>query len=328
MSLGAVRSAVKEVLLCTASYFIGCLYALFVLIFYILGKPCSRFGKAYLKKSSPYTLRMNDSALTLPLSSASDTENRKHTTHTQDQCLLLTKLPAELRKSIWELCLGGRRFRFSLLGGPGESTQLVCHEEPNQQGSSLHPLPSELPSNDNRNITAAHPGQNRKVFPLVLTCRRIYSEAIDCLYSRNNFNISACYLGGLPSLLLPQRFNAIRSMTIDWGFPYGSPIPLGLEGFSHQTWGFWVKSWKILASMKGLSVLDVKLSGDVFFNSYQWTRLGEEEKALVLQPIREVTRPEKFRLLLPFSLEIYDSPLTNLPCSISFGKWDRSSGYF
>ncbi|CAD6445777.1 9ce08e0f-959e-497f-989e-71a09d173462 [Sclerotinia trifoliorum] len=328
MSLGAIRSAVKNVFLCIASYFIGCLYALLVFIFYLMGKPRPRFGKAYLEKSPPYTLRLNDSALTLPLGSASDPEHRKHTTHSQDQCLLLTKLPVEPRKSIWELCLGGRRLRFSPLGGPGELTQLLCHEEPNQQGSSSHSLPSELPANDNQNMTGAHPGQNPKVFPLVLTCRKIYSEAINCLYSSNDFHISACYLGGLPSLLLPQRFNAIRSMTIDWGFPYGSPIPPGLEGFSHQTWGFWVNSWKILAGMKGLSVLDVKLSSDVFFNSYQWTRLQEEEKTLVLQPIREVTKPKKFRLLLPFSLDLYDSPLTTLPCAISFGKWDRSSGYF
>ncbi|KAF7871776.1 hypothetical protein EAF04_003883 [Stromatinia cepivora] len=328
MSQVTTKSVVKAVLLGIVTLPCLCLYAPCVFICYQAGKSRPRHrthehrDRYCAGYPIPSKLRSNDSALTLPLSPAPYLQHRKHTTYSQDQCLLLTKLPVELRKSIWELCLGGRRLHFTIAHYRGEKqsrlVHIVCHEKPNHQGCFSHWLPLELPFNDDGNMIAAHPWQNSKFLSLVLTCRRIYSEAIDCLYANNTFDLSVYCIRILPSLLLPQRLNAIRSLHLKWETVDGPPAPPSSKGFWEPFWGDWVNTWKILAGIKSLSALHVELTGNVFFNTDQWMGYRRDEKVLILQPVRDVAGPATFHVLFPFNLPPDDPSLKALPCSISF----------
>ena len=72
------------------------------------------------------------------------------------------------------------------------------------------------------------PEEQGGILPFLVTCRRLYAEAIDVLYSHNNFSMlhleSVLYLS---YTTLPQRFNAIRSLHLSWSFyiPYSLYMP-------------------------------------------------------------------------------------------------------
>ncbi|KAA8570568.1 hypothetical protein EYC84_002830 [Monilinia fructicola] len=76
---------------------------------------------------TPVKLRSSDSALTLPLSPITELQNSRHTASSQNQCLLLMKLPLELRKIIWERCIGGKTLHFTIAHYRGEKQSKLVH---------------------------------------------------------------------------------------------------------------------------------------------------------------------------------------------------------
>lgn len=128
------------------------------------------------RRPIPLKPRGSDSVLTLPLSPASHSNSRKHTTSSQEHCLLLMKLPIELRKSIWEFCLGGKTIHLTTAHYRGETTSklvyIICLEDLNHKGCFSKWLPFDR-GDDNGNMIAHRPWQNSKLLALVLTCRQM-----------------------------------------------------------------------------------------------------------------------------------------------------------
>ncbi|CCD43010.1 hypothetical protein BofuT4_P070860.1 [Botrytis cinerea T4] len=133
MSEGTNRWPAKDVLL-----FIVCLpYICLNIPSYLIARQREKSRPRYWRHMQheghpghtpvPMIPRSIDSSLTLPLSSVPDLQRRKHKTISQNQCLLLSKLPFELRKVIWEECMGGKVLHLTLAKYDGETHDKLVH---------------------------------------------------------------------------------------------------------------------------------------------------------------------------------------------------------
>ncbi|KAL8663490.1 MAG: hypothetical protein Q9202_003800 [Teloschistes flavicans] len=119
-------------------------------------------------------------------------------------------------------------------------------------------------------------------YRLLLTCRQIYVEAIDLLYSRNVFNLdSPLMLIHLKDLsFLPQRFQKIRHLSLSWTY---MTHPAHFHGSIHEPydWATWERFWKIIANDMRL----VSLSANI---GYIGDRQGLNMEGDWVKPILEV----------------------------------------
>ncbi len=133
-------------------------------------------------------------------------------THDQEQSKYLSMLPLDVRMIIYDMVLGGMVFHI------GTETDVrnriltrICHH-PESVGKGDHQdcfapsqiRPSSAPREDYPHATG--------LLPLLVTCRRIYSEAIDTLYSANTFDFwqNRVAFHFLKGMLPPQRLHSIR----------------------------------------------------------------------------------------------------------------------
>jgi hypothetical protein len=157
----------------------------------------------------------------------------------------------------------------------------------------------------------------------IANCYR-YSEAISVLYAKNKFTVVDSYcMEFLSQFLLTQRFSTITSFSFecacgDVGLPR-APTPDHPK--PSLDFEYWVLSWKIIASMKGLQNLVVSGYGTI----NTWKELGEPQNIALLEPIKAVTAPQHFELRLPFACDSSKAPWKDLPCEIGITREYRNS---
>jgi hypothetical protein len=126
----------------------------------------------------------------------------------------------------------------------------------------------------------------------------------------------------LPLALLPQRINAIRKLWFLWQLPNGPPMILpelsgpGMEAHLKRQ-KKWRKIWQIISTMAGLRELHIKLK-----ITAEWATLNREAAAELLEPIKQVTRPEAFLLSLPFPA-MYEG----MPHATARWSWAARNGW-
>ena len=168
-------------------------------------------------------------------------------TKSQEQCLLLKKLPLDIRLLIWEECLGGELLH--IVREPGRLGYIICPfwnlEIPiyslmslvTQQatrkalaewaspGYTSNHICWSPQDSDGLSYARTHESKlfglnslgKRSFLPLLQTCRQIYTEALPMLYQTNVFDLKA------PDALLhlPRttiHVNLIRSLRLSWTF--------------------------------------------------------------------------------------------------------------
>jgi hypothetical protein len=151
-----------------------------------------------------------------------------------------------------------------------------------------------------------------------------YSEAIDLLYSSNQFVVThADIIEFMPRLLLPQRINAIQSLYFDWRIrgspPYHVTDSSSNEGNDPKSRA-WTTIWKNLADMEGLRELYV----DLYVDHTQWDIIRTADTSSMVKPIMAVIAPRYFELRLPFTCQSGKELWEGLPCQI---KWTRPRGH-
>ncbi|KAF2479239.1 hypothetical protein BDY17DRAFT_328015 [Neohortaea acidophila] len=154
----------------------------------------------------------------LPSWSTPEPEQR---TNPQTQCALLTTLPLDIRLLIYDMVLGGMAFHIGN-DTTGRMTCYICqraegivHDDDHQ--ACLAPTkrrPSASPREDYTQATG--------LLPLLVTCRQIYSEAIETLYSANTFEFwqNQAALRFLRIMIPPQRLRCIRRFRWAMQFPH------------------------------------------------------------------------------------------------------------
>ncbi|KAL1849289.1 hypothetical protein Plec18170_007581 [Paecilomyces lecythidis] len=133
--------------------------------------------------------------------------------------------------------------------------------------------------------------QKKTLLALPMTCRRIYSETIDLLYSHNTlfFNDFDTILWFV-STILPQRLAAIRTLHVEWDcvcFWHARMRPP--PPYDRDTW---MRVWDTIPAMTGLRELMVRI-----WNGPRMDAITERD---VFKPLRAMTGLERFELELPW----------------------------
>lgn len=132
-------------------------------------------------------------------------------------------LPLDIRMVIYDMVLGGMSFH---LGNPNESKggRILCYicKRPKSIDDDNHQIcfapsdrrPSSAPREDHAEATG--------LLPLLVTCRQIYSEAIETLYTANTFEFwqNQFAFRFLKVMLPPQRLRCIRHFRWAMQFPH------------------------------------------------------------------------------------------------------------
>ena len=225
----------------------------------------------------------------------------QYTTYTQLQSPLF-HLPLEIRRLIYRYALTSDIKHIVRLGL--RLGHIHCsdpqHTRPwfhrcwgiSVKGSDLY----HGPHNDFLADEGTEKKNKRGLLPLVMACRRIYTEAIPVLYVETTF--SMLHLETLISLsetVLPNRLNLIQSVELGWYFYF--PHPHYCRKVQHldrtrRDITTWERVWSILADMEGLRMLRVDLVG-------RWMEpLTAEQERLLLWPAMQVKRPRVWDLIL------------------------------
>ncbi len=139
-----------------------------------------------------------------------------------------------------------------------------------------------------------------------------YVESVSILYSQNTFDTSnPDVIAYLPSLLLPQRLHAIRSLRFYWSLTRAPTTAKdqGERSFRYND-DVWQNIWRNLASMRGLSDLVVGIHIPFIWQT-QWT----QREVAILAPVKAVTRPACFEMILNFPSNA-EEQLLDLPCHV------------
>jgi hypothetical protein len=105
----------------------------------------------------------------------------------------------------------------------------------------------------------------------------------------------------LPSVLVPEHINSIRSLRFSWD-RLTTP-PLGPQSGSDtqqvediERQARWTRIWHNIAGMQNLRDLEVMLQ----ISHPSWRNLDAENARVLFQSIKQVTLPTNFLLLLPY----------------------------
>lgn len=186
----------------------------------------------------------------LPLISSPRPEQR---TLEQDQCSLISKLPFDVRMIIYEMVLGGMVFHLQAQNKDSRILLWICNQpgridDPNHQCEQLSSQrPSSAPRQDYREATG--------LLPLLVTCRRIYSEAVEVLYRANTLEFTQHFAAFrfLKMMIPQQRLQSIRHLRIKMRIPH-HPV---LNNRSRRDWQRLFRFFS--TDMSGLQDLYLKL---------------------------------------------------------------------
>ncbi|KAL6708589.1 hypothetical protein ACN47E_002570 [Coniothyrium glycines] len=213
-------------------------------------------------------------------------------THAQSQSMFFARLPLELRKQVYEYVMGEATIHLTL-GAKKKFRHFVCEDRaPRERECACRVL---VGGRESERLNAA-------CVRLLRVCRRMYSESIAHLYRPHAFSLlHVTHLLYLPTRVPSQRLCQIRTLRLRWAIralPYLRRGPSNRIAYREDTEN-WERGWAILAGMTGLRDLYVVLVDPS--PQQMWERNWLELEGRLLQPVKEVTKPNRFELVLPYA---------------------------
>ncbi|KAF2765853.1 hypothetical protein EJ03DRAFT_195451 [Teratosphaeria nubilosa] len=141
--------------------------------------------------------------------------------HEQAQASFLARLPLDVRMIIYDLVLGGMVFHLHAPDRKSRVVHTICTKPATigQANHQCHDTPSGRSSSNSYEETI----HDRKLLlSLLLTCRRVYSEVIETLYSANTFDFTQNFAAfRFLKLTTPtQRLRSIRHFRMRMRIPH------------------------------------------------------------------------------------------------------------
>ncbi|KKZ66376.1 hypothetical protein EMCG_07879 [[Emmonsia] crescens] len=138
-------------------------------------------------------------------------------TDPQSRCTLYTDLPPEIRFLIFEALLSNRVLHVKMLHDRGYKVLKACRQTSVRWERKFW---DTIIGNYGGNTTVAcqcgHGSEDSLCLEILRTCRRIYSECIPLLYTRNTFNFSIYEDSSvLVSTPLQKRFQCVTSLELN-----------------------------------------------------------------------------------------------------------------
>lgn len=225
-------------------------------------------------------------------------------THDQLQAPLFSKLPLELRLLIWEAALGDGHLHIRPNPDSRKLEHLRCKDPSHakhdcwrvfgwDRSSKSMSYDYGLPAKNGQNLF--EPAEEG-LLALPLTCRRIYTESLPALYMLNTFSFSSFDpIISFSASILPHRFNQIQSLDIDISFVFLQFDPTSSNWAGCNDKLVWERAWRVIASMRGLRDLNVKLV-DLCTNSTVdlVSMLEADVETELWEPVKAVSRPRRF----------------------------------
>ncbi|KAJ4993210.1 hypothetical protein SVAN01_01185 [Stagonosporopsis vannaccii] len=269
------------VLACKGLFWICCGPCILCAICLIKPRSCVARTQSYCPPR-PMTPKPRLRSLTLPLVEMQDDQK----TFVQFQSSFFTKLPLEIRRMVYIEIIGGVTISLRTYNGKPLAQRYRC---------------SGCPCRD-----SARPHRRELGFGLtsLRTCRQMYSEAIEFLYTSNTFSISTwdddhATVDYMSYYFLPHRITQIQQLRIDWELDSFSYNHLSSTTSGGNSFEAWKKSWDALRSMTGIRQLRIVLYfrwREVYDCYEQYWRKYESE---LLNPVKSITAPKNFVLVLP-----------------------------
>ncbi|CAI6333967.1 unnamed protein product [Periconia digitata] len=265
-----------------------------------------RFERRQVMSPRPLAVRPPERALTIPVP-IPPTERHKNArgkTLNQSRSRLLS-LPLELRQMIWRAALGDSTIHMVLkknklghlrckesrtvdcpLGYNGKTLSRACCWGAVDRANIWQPKGGNGPKHTDGNV-----------LPLLQSCRQIYSEAIEYLYTTNCFSFyDLDCLRYFSCTTLPSRFSLIRTLDIEWclTWPIYDPVAQSFLLTSPALYpphdeATWEETWRVIAAMPNLNFIRVSL---LYFDGFRDRRCERK----MLAPMRKVTRPKVFEV--------------------------------
>ncbi|KAK4502260.1 hypothetical protein PRZ48_005685 [Zasmidium cellare] len=142
-------------------------------------------------------------------------------TDEQVDCSFLQKLPYDVRVIIYEMVLGGNTLHLEAANPKSRILHSVCKHPERIDNPGIHIdcstqsglRPSSAPREEYQDATG--------FLPLLVTCRKIYSEAIGSLYNSNTFEFTQNFAAFtfLKYMLPAQRLPSIRHLRLHLRVP-------------------------------------------------------------------------------------------------------------
>ncbi|KAL8745097.1 MAG: hypothetical protein Q9190_002744 [Brigantiaea leucoxantha] len=235
---------------------------------------------------------------TSPVSLAprSNHQNLSTTSISKDKnqdCLLIRRFPLEIRRIIYQHVVGGDTICLSVV--PFRMSGHTTHERlPNRR---LHPSTERT----RFDLTRAPSGFIPRRTALLKTCRQIYVEAIDLMYSANVFIISDPHIFLKFIRTIPtQRIDAIQQLCIIYAFTFATGSVH--ECFARTTLKEWTDFWAAVLNMHDLRYLKVQLEQGE--DGVAITRSKEDIETTTLRPLMRLRGLKDFQL----KYQRFDSP--------------------
>ena len=173
----------------------------------------------------------------------------------QPESGFLSKLPLDVRMIIYDLVLGGSTFHVSAGDNHSRIYHFTCQVPDRITQSQIHgqchKLTTQRPSSSPREQHTQATG----LLPLLVTCRQIYSEAINTLYSSHAFEFTQIHTAfRFLTRMVPQpRLPAIRHFVLKMAVPRHPHL-------NNRTKRDWDDLFKLFSSeMSGLQSLHLTL---------------------------------------------------------------------
>lgn len=216
-----------------------------------------------------------------------------------ENCMLLRKLPLELRLEIFSHVLGNDAFRlisipWRVVAVPDLEGNVSMAEKYDHFHNYNMPLLGPYMQLDN----APELFIRSSGTAILRTCRQIYLEAVDLLYTSNTFILHDFHtLVTFAKSVPPQRLNTIRKLKVHYSpstsIPYPHErtpqydLPVNLDWF-----------WEIVIGMQNLQNLDVYLEA---YELIRLTQQGHEvEELLRFEPLKKLRGLSRFRLQIGY----------------------------
>lgn len=199
----------------------------------------------------------------------------------------LFKLPPDLLLMIYEEVLGSQvihivRRNKTLAHAICKVNKPPCQEDCKEGQCRGLKLPTGV---------YAESGQSTlDLLPLLQTCRKVYTDAIEVLYGSNIFDFDSMEsLISFSVAVIPKRFDAIRYLQLDFRFSTSSYFS---ESTAYNDPPRWERAWRVIGSMNSLQELWVWMS---------WHRLefSPVEEARLIEQLDQVRQLKIFEVSLP-----------------------------
>ncbi|KAJ5172064.1 hypothetical protein N7492_004657 [Penicillium capsulatum] len=267
-------------------------------------------------RECPLLTALRPRILTPPPPAPNAPEGVGRSTIAQGQSLFFVVLPREVRDEIYFHALGGRTIHF-FRTSPVESRLWSCScQAPRALRHEMFYQDESLRCRGNSDTLDSHDpkygdGNEGPQLSLLITCRRVYSEAVNILYAQNIMHVRQTALAFqtpavLQAVILPQRIHAIQYMEIAFRrfrIFLSETRRLERAGWFRE----WVEMWDAITRFKGLRSLHVWVGVDPKLTQ----TVTPLQESLLLSPLMQIDWVPEFCVNLTWP------PTGDSPCLLS-----------